>query len=39
MLREDLIMLRANSQGADQPAHTHSLFSAVVVQSLESIIV
>ena len=35
---ENLFMPYANNKGADQPAHLHSLISAFVVHSLDSII-
>ena len=38
MSRENLFMPYANNKGADQPAHLHSLISALVVRCLDSII-
>ena len=38
-MRENLIFLHANNKGADQPAHSRSLLSAVVVRSLERIVI
>ena len=33
---ESLILLHVNNKGTDQPAHPHSLISAVVIRALES---
>ena len=34
---ENLTLLHANSKGADQPAHLHSLISTIVIGFLQSI--
>ena len=36
-MQENLIMLYANNKGANQTVHGHSLISAFVVRSLESL--
>ena len=38
VMRKALFMPYANNKGADQPAHAHSLISAIVVHCLDSII-
>ena len=36
--QESLTLLHANNKGVDQPAHPHSLISALVIRSLTSMI-
>ena len=36
--RENLTLLHANNEGADQPAHSHNLISTSFIRLLESVI-
>ena len=38
MSQENLTLLHANTCGADQPVHLHSLISAYVIRSLASMV-
>ena len=37
-MQETLILLLANNEGADQPAHPHSLISAFVIRYLKRLV-